>query len=315
MSKHIAVLLGGWSAEREVSLVSGKAVARALRDLGYEVTEIDVQPDVAEVLARVRPDAAFNALHGRFGEDGCMQGLLEMMKIPYTHSGVLASSVAMDKPLAKIIFASAGLRCPKGKMVSRKELAKGDPLPRPFVVKPANEGSSVGVHIVTSEDNRPIDIVVSGQRSATSEENMPGRWPLAADRYLVEEYIPGREITAAVLNDKPLGVTEIKPQTGFYDYEHKYTDGAALHLCPAPLPKNKYEEVMQLALAAHRALGCRGLTRSDFRYDGKHFYLLEINTQPGMTPLSLSPEIAAHAGIDFKELVKILVEDAKLGEV
>lgn len=298
MAKHIAVLKGGWSAEREVSLSSGAACAKALRELGYRVTEIDVQPDIADVLKREKPDVVFNALHGRYGEDGCIQGLLEILKIPYTHSGVLASSVAMDKPLAKVVFKAAGLRVPFGKLVSQEELLAGDPLPRPFVVKPANEGSSVGVHIFQDRDNKTWVI------NDASEESQA---------YLVEEYISGREITVAVLNDRPLGVTEIRPKAGFYDYENKYTDGKTDHLCPAPLAPAEYDRVMQMALVAHRALGCRGLTRSDFRYDGKDFYILEINTQPGMTSLSLSPEIAAHVGIGFNELVQALVEAAQYG--
>jgi D-alanine-D-alanine ligase len=297
MKKHVAVLKGGWSAEREVSLVSGAACAKALRELGYDVTEIDLQPDIAAVLSRVKPDVVFNALHGRFGEDGCVQGLLELMNIPYTHSGVLASSVAMDKPMAKRVFEAAGLRCPKGMVVNRETMFKGDPMPRPYVAKPANEGSSVGVKLVFENDGFFF-----------TAEN----WQLG-ESVLVEQYISGREITVAVLNDRPLGVTEIRPKDGFYDYENKYTDGKTEHLCPAPLPPAKLEEVMQLAVTAHRALGCRGLSRSDFRYDEKEFYLLEINTQPGMTPLSLSPEIAAHAGISFNSLVQMLVEDARPG--
>ena len=296
--KHVAVLKGGWSAEREVSLNSGAACARALRELGYRVSEVDVGRDVAQVLSALRPDVAFNALHGTFGEDGGMQGVLEMLEIPYTHSGVLASSVAMDKPMAKIIFEAAGLRCPKGLVLSRGELVKGDPMPRPYVAKPACEGSSVGVHIMQPDDKRTLPEVV--------QEN--------AEEWLIEEYIPGREITVAVLNNKPLGVTEIRPKSGFYDYENKYTDGKTEHLCPAPLPPQRYDEVMQLALRAHLALGCRGLSRSDFRFNDNEFYLLEVNTQPGMTALSLSPEIAAHAGISFNELVRLLVEDARLGK-
>jgi len=298
--KHVAVLKGGWSVEREVSLVSGTACAKGLREAGYKVTEIDVQPDIAEQLQKLKPDIVFNALHGRFGEDGCIQGLLELLKIPYTHSGVLASSIAMDKPMAKRVFEQAGLRCPKGLIASREALFKGDPMPRPFVAKPANEGSSVGVYIAMPEDNRTLAIMMEGDKGDS-------------DYWLIEEYIPGREITAAVLNDKPIGVTEIRPKSGFYDYENKYTDGKTEHLCPAPLNPKEYAEVMELALKAHRALGCRGLSRADFRYDGKHFYLLEVNTQPGMTPLSLSPEIAAHAGISFNNLVQMLVEDARLG--
>lgn len=308
--KHIAVLKGGWSAEREVSLASGAACAKALRELGYRVTEIDVQPNIAQVLEELKPDVAFNALHGTFGEDGCMQGVLEMLGIPYTHSGVLASALAMDKPMAKTIFEAAGLRCPKGITLTRAELLKGEPMKRPYVVKPAAEGSSVGVHIMLVDDKRSLGAVLSGMGAGVSGNET--RNPKPETLYLIEEYIPGREITVAVLNDRSLGVTEIRPKSGFYDYENKYTDGKTEHLCPAPLPKKEYDEVMQMALAAHRALGCRGLSRADFRYDGTHFYLLEVNTQPGMTALSLSPEIAAYAGIGFNELVKQLVDNARL---
>lgn len=300
-NKHIAVLMGGWSAEREVSLNSGKACAKALREIGYKVTEVDVKPDVAEVLTKLKPDVAFNALHGTFGEDGGMQGVLEMLKIPYTHSGVLASAVAMDKPMAKKLFTSAGLRCPQGKIMTAAELLRGEPMKRPYVIKPAAEGSSVGVHIVLEGDNK----------------SMESRHLEANTLYLVEEYIPGREITVAVLDGRPLGVTEIRPKTGFYDYEHKYTDGVTEHICPAELPKDKYEAVMSMALAAHTVLGCRGLSRADFRYDDTKeegiFYLLEVNTQPGMTALSLSPEIAASVGISFNQLVDTLVKGATCG--
>lgn len=306
-TKHIAVLKGGMSAEREVSLNSGLACANALRELGYKVTEIDVGIDLASVLEQTKPDIVFNALHGKYGEDGCVQGLLEIMKIPYTHSGVLASSIAMDKPMAKVIFASVGLKVPEGKLVTSEELLAGNPMPRPFVVKPANEGSSVGVHIMMAGDNRPMSELIADERKCPTTNHQQ---PVT---YLVEEYITGREITVAVLNDTPLGVTEIRPISGFYDYENKYTDGKTEHLCPAPLSASEYEKVMEMGLAAHRSLGCRGLTRSDFRYDGTNFYILEINTQPGMTNLSLSPEIAAHAGISFNELVQQLVEAASCG--
>lgn len=296
--KHIAVLKGGWSAEREVSLNSGAACARALRELGYKVTEIDVQPDIAEIIKQTNPDIVFNALHGRYGEDGCVQGLLEIMKIPYSHSGVLASAVAMDKPMAKLIFAAAGLKVPFGKLATVSELQVGDPLPRPYVAKPANEGSSVGVHIIKEGDD--ITKMLGTQHPQPST-------------FLVEEYISGREITVAVLNGKALGVTEIRPKSGFYDYENKYTDGKTEHLCPAPLSPEESRKVMEMAEIAHNSLGCRGLTRSDFRYDGRDFYILEINTQPGMTSLSLSPEIAAHAGISFNQLVQELVNSASYG--
>lgn len=307
-NKHICVLKGGLSAEREVSLNSGAACAKALRELGYKVSELDVGRDIAQKLAEIKPDVVFNALHGNYGEDGCVQGLLELMGIPYTHSGVLASSVAMDKPMAKRIFAAAGLTCPQGVTLTMAELLKGgDPMPRPFVVKPASEGSSVGVYIVTEQDNRPLNVVLEKDAGDLGRS------------FLVEQYIPGRELTVAVLDDKPLGVTELKPHSGFYDYENKYTSGKTEHLCPAPLPADKAKEVMEMALVAHRALGCRGLSRADFRYDDtspskQKFYLLEVNTQPGMTALSLSPEQAAYAGISFNTLVQKLVEDATLGK-
>lgn len=305
--KHIAVLKGGWSAERDVSLASGAACAKALREVGYQVTEIDVDRNVAARLAEVKPDVVFNALHGNIGEDGCIQGLLEVMGIPYTHSGVLASSVAMDKPMAKRIFEAAGLLCPQGVTLSMGALLSGDePMPRPFVVKPASEGSSVGVYIITEEDNRPLSVIL--EADAGDKNRL----------FLVEQYIAGREVTVAVLDDRPLGVTELRPVSGFYNYENKYTDGKTEHLCPAPLPKEEYEAVMEMALIAHRALGCRSLSRADFRYDDQtshkgKFYLLEVNTQSGMTALSLSPELAAHAGISFGELVTYLVEAATLG--
>ncbi len=310
---HIAVLMGGWSAEREVSLNSGKAVAQALKEAGYaKVTAVDMQPDIARVLVDLKPDVVFNALHGRFGEDGCVQGMLELLKIPYTHSGLLASALAMDKPMAKQVFKAVGLRCAEGKIVKREELFAGDVMERPYVVKPFNEGSSVGVKILFENDNFFF----------TSEN-----WPYG-ETVLVEKYIPGREIQVAVLGDhdnvRALGAIEIRPKGLFYDYEAKYTDGKAQHLMPAPIPQDAYDEVMELAVRAHQALGCRGLTRSDFRYDDTHvkneggkgeFYLLEVNTQPGMTALSLSPEIAAHAGINFNNLVQMLVEDAALDGV
>jgi D-alanine-D-alanine ligase len=302
--KHIAVLMGGWSAEREVSLNSGKACAKALEKAGYKVTPLDMTSQMdaaalADAVKKIKPDVVFNALHGRFGEDGCVQGLLELLKIPYTHSGVLASSVAMDKPMAKLIFASAGLRCPKGKVVTRQEMLKGDPMKRPYVVKPANEGSSVGVKLVFENDN----FFFTAQN-----------WEYG-DSVLVEEYIPGRELTVAVLNGRALGVTEIRTRAGFYDYDNKYTAGGSEHLCPAPVAKNIYDEAMRIALAAHQALGCRGLSRADLRYDEAKgdLYLLEVNTQPGMTNLSLAPEIAAYAGISFEKLVQELVEGAAYG--
>ncbi len=302
MSRHVAVLLGGMSAEREVSLSSGKAVTRALEDLGYKVTIIDAKSDTLAQLLDVKPDVVFNALHGRWGEDGCVQGLLELLRIPYTHSGVLASALAMDKPMAKKIFAAAGMNVAESLLAHKSDIIGRDVMKRPYVIKPYNEGSSVGVKLVFEKDNFFF-----------TEQN----WAYG-DYVMVEKYIPGREITVAVLDDKPLAVTEITTKAGFYDYENKYTAGGSTHICPAPLPKHKYEEVMAMALTAHRALGCRGLTRSDFRYDdtkGKDgiFFILELNSQPGMTPLSLSPEIANYAGIGFNELVDRLIKGARLG--
>jgi D-alanine-D-alanine ligase len=300
MRKHVAVLMGGWSAEREVSLVSGRECAAALKKAGYAVSEIDVGRDIAAVLARVKPDVCFNALHGRGGEDGCIQGLLEIMEIPYTHSGVLASALAMDKPAAKRQFAGAGIACAEGKVVDRDEVLRGHPMPPPYVVKPTNEGSSVGVTIVT-------------EGGVPRFHNEGWRF---GDKVLVEKYIPGRELTVGVMGGRALAVTEIRPRHGFYDYTAKYTEGRADHLIPAPLPDKVYAEALRIARLAHDTLGCRGVSRADLRYDdtkseaGK-LYLLEVNTQPGMTPLSLVPEQAAHCGIGFVELVGWMVEHAR----
>jgi D-alanine-D-alanine ligase len=299
MTRHVAVLMGGWSAEREVSLVSGGAAATALRDRGYRVTEIDVGRDLAERLAAVRPDVVYNALHGRFGEDGTVQGLLEVLGIPYTHSGVLASSLAMNKAMAKRLFASAGLRCPEGHLTTIDALRNGaPPMAPPYVIKPNNEGSSVGVRIVRDPSERLI------------ERN---DWPFGPE-VLVERYVPGRELTVAVLGDRSLSVTEIRPREGFYDYHAKYTARAAEHLVPAPIAAARFEQAMADARTAHRLLGCRGVSRADFRLDEADpdgLYLLEVNTQPGMTPLSLVPEQAAHVGIGFADLVEQLVEAAR----
>jgi D-alanine-D-alanine ligase len=300
MSRHVAVLMGGLSAEREVSLVSGEACARALDERGYTVTRIDVGRDLHDLLARTRPDVVFNALHGRYGEDGRVQGLLDQLGLPYTHSGVLASALAMDKPMAKRVFTSAGLRCPEGVELTLAELMADPPLPPPFVVKPAAEGSSVGVVIVPDHDLRPLS-----DRNDVDPDC----------RLLVERYVPGRELTCAVLGDEPLAVTEIRPNDGFYDYRAKYTEGFASHLVPAPLSPDLYETVMEAALRAHRVLGCRGVSRADFRLDPEQgdagLYLLEVNTQPGMTPLSLVPEQAAYRGIAFADLVVRLLEQAR----
>jgi D-alanine-D-alanine ligase len=300
MTRHVAVLMGGCSAEREVSLVSGEACARALMERGYEATPIDVGADLHEVLGRLRPDVVFNALHGRFGEDGRVQGLLDHLAIPYTHSGVLASALAMDKPMAKRVFSSAGLRCPEGIETTLARVLAAPPLAPPFVVKPAAEGSSVGVTIVLDDDLRALT-----DRNDVDPES----------RLLVERYVPGRELTCAVLGDEPLAVTEIRPNDGFYDYRAKYTEGFASHLVPAPLSPDLYDDVMAAALVAHRVLGCRGVSRADFRLDPAQgstgLHLLEVNTQPGMTPLSLVPEQAAYRGIAFPDLVVRLVEWAR----
>ncbi len=299
--RRIAVLMGGPSAEREVSLVSGAACAKALRALGHEVTEVDVGHDLGRVVAELtaaRPEVAFNALHGRFGEDGCIQGVLELLEIPYTHSGVRASALAMDKPTARKLFADAGLTCAEGGVYARAEVLAGHVMAPPYVIKPLNEGSSVGVQIVFEGDSVP----------AAKD------WTFG-ELVLVERYIPGREIQVAVMGARALGAIEIRPKGRFYDYEAKYTEGKAEHLMPAPIPETAYAEALRIGAAAHAALGCRGVSRADLRYDDTQgapgrFYLLEINTQPGMTPLSLVPEIAAHAGIGFAELVSWIVEDA-----
>lgn len=301
MAKHVAVLMGGWSSEREVSLTSGRAVAKALKEEGFKVSEVDVDRDLATKLAALKPDVAFNALHGPYGEDGTVQGLLELLAIPYTHSGVLASALAMNKPMAKDVWRSHGFPMAKGEVVHRSAFRAGPVMPFPYVIKPLNEGSSVGVHIVFNGDNyQPQD---------------DSTWHFG-EHVLVEEYIPGREIQIAVMGDRVLGAIEIKAHGRFYDYEAKYTDGKATHLMPAPLPQAVYDDICAWALKAHQILGCRGVTRSDWRYDDTkgdgtgRFYLLEINTQPGMTPLSLVPEIAAHGGITFGQLVRWMVEDA-----
>lgn len=301
MTKHVAVLMGGWSSEREVSLSSGTNCAHALEAQGYRVTRIDVRRNLLELVAALtpHPDVVFNALHGRYGEDGTIQGVLDIMGIPYTHSGVLASALAMNKPQSKCLLAAAGLPCPDGRTIDIDTLKTGHPLPPPYVVKPINEGSSVGVTIVRPGDNGP---------------DMSG-WAFG-DEVLVETYIPGREITVAVMDDRALGVTELRPHSGFYDYTAKYTDGKTTHLCPAPIPDDVAQTAMDHAVIAHRALGCRGVSRSDFRYDDSQsgtrgLFILEVNTQPGMTPLSLVPEQAAHAGIGFGELVAWMVENAR----
>ncbi|BBK44232.1 D-alanine--D-alanine ligase [Allostella vacuolata] len=305
MSKRVAVLMGGWSAEREVSLASGRDCAAALREAGYEVETIDVGRDLSALIRQLtpRPDVVFNALHGTGGEDGTIQGVLDFMGLPYTHSGLLASALAMDKPAAKRIFAAAGLRCPEGRVLPLDRLGDGEPLPRPYVLKPTHEGSSVGVVIVREGQNAPPPSV--------------GDWPFGRD-VLAERFIPGRELTVAVMGDRALGALEIRPRGEFYDYTAKYAEGGSLHVAPTDLPPDIYAEALDMALRAHRALGCRGVSRADLRYDDTgqgrgDLYLLEINTQPGMTPTSLVPEIAAAAGYSFPALVSWMVEEARCG--
>ena len=300
MSARVAVLMGGWSAEREVSLASGRACAAALRTAGFQVTEVDVDQRVATVLSDLRPDVCFNALHGPIGEDGSIQGLLNVLGIPYTHSGVQASALAMDKPRAKALFASGGLRCPPGVICSPKDAGTGHCFDPPYVIKPINQGSSVGVRIVRPGDNRP-------------RCGLHWDW---GDRVLVEPYIPGRELTVGVLDGEPLCVTEITSDRVFYDYDAKYQPGGSVHLLPAPVGDDITEQVLSMAVQAHELLGCRGITRSDFRLDDTGpgagaLFLLETNTQPGMTATSLVPEQAAHCGMHFSELVARMVEAAQ----
>ena len=301
--KHVAVLMGGWSAEREISLRSGKACADALERQGFRVSRIDVGRDVAAVLAATAPEVVLNVLHGRPGEDGTIQGILEVMQIPYSHSGVLASALAMEKDHAKTALSAAGVPVPHGCVVSRFVAAKAHALERPYVIKPIAEGSSVGVFIVTKEHAHP-------PQEITRED-----WSFG-DNVLCETYIPGLELTCAVMGDRALDVIEIVPTVSFYDFEAKYAPGGSKHLLPAPLKPNVYQEVRSLALQAHQALGCRGVSRADFRYDERAgtagLYCLEVNTQPGMTETSLVPELAAYAGITFEELVRWMVEDASL---
>jgi D-alanine-D-alanine ligase len=302
--KHVAVLMGGWSAEREVSMWSGEACAGALERVGYRVTRIDVGRDIATVLTGLKPDVALNLLHGRPGEDGTLQGMLEILKVPYSHSGTLASALAMQKDVAKVIMASAGVPVVEGIVASRQQAARSHVLPRPYVIKPVAEGSSVGVYVVTEAHEHP------------PQELTRPDWT-HGDRLLCERYIAGKELTCAVLGDKALGVIEIVPAVKFYDYDAKYAPGGSKHLLPAPLKPNVYEEVRRLALKAHQALGCRGVSRADFRYDDRiegmqGLFCLEVNTQPGMTQTSLVPELAAHAGMTFEELVRWMVEDASL---
>lgn len=300
MTKHVAVLMGGWSAEREVSLVTGAACAKALKQSGYDVTPIDVQRDMGALMTRLypKPDAVFNALHGRFGEDGCVQGLLDILAIPYTHSGLLASALAMDKPMAKRLFRLAGIAVAEHVEAAPKDIIAGDVLPRPYVIKPANEGSSVGVQIIRQGDNGPL-----------MDDGMVG-----SARMMVEEYITGRELTVTVMGGKALAVTEVKTHRGFYDYDAKYQNGGSVHELPADIDTALADEAMRMAELAHATLGCRGVSRADFRYDGERLVILEVNTQPGMTPTSLVPEQAAHVGMPFPELVSWMVENAEFDQ-
>jgi D-alanine-D-alanine ligase len=300
MAKHVAVLMGGWSAEREVSLRSGKACADALARGGYRVSTVDVSRDVATVLSGLKPDVALNVLHGRPGEDGTLQGVLEILGIPYSHSGVLASALAMHKGYAKAVFRAADIPVADDVMASRFDAAARHLMPPPYVIKPMAEGSSVGVFIVTEDHPNP------------PQELYRDDWAFG-EQVLIERYIPGKELTCAVIGDRALDVIDIVPATRFYDYEAKYAAGGSRHVLPAQILPNVYQEVRRLALAAHNALGCRGVSRADFRYDDRgtgKLVCLEINTQPGMTETSLVPELAAYAGITFDELVRWMVEDA-----
>ncbi len=305
--RRVAVLYGGMSAEREVSLSSGRQVIVALRAAGYDVVPVEVKDDLRAVIAALdgeasgpRPDVVFNALHGRFGEDGAIQGVLDWLGIPYTHSGVRASALAMDKAAAKAVFAANGLPVARGGMVDIAALEHADPMALPYVVKPVNEGSSVGVEIMREGGNRRASVAAAWSYGPAA---------------MVEEYIPGRELTVAVMGDRALAVTEIASENQFYDYEAKYADGGSRHIIPAPVHPQVYALALDVALAAHKALGCRGATRSDFRYDDTagepgRLVLLEVNTQPGLTPTSLLPEQAAHVGYSFPQLCAWMVENA-----
>ena len=301
---HVVVLMGGWSSEREVSLTSGKGVADALRERGWSnVTELDMDREVARRLAELKPDVIFNALHGTPGEDGTVQGMMDLMGLKYTHSGLETSVIAIDKELTKMVLVPHGVRMPDGKVVESESLYQADPMTRPYVLKPVNEGSSVGVAIVTADGNygNPIG------------RDVEGPWK-HFDSLLAEPFIKGRELTVAVLGDEAMAVTELKPKAGFYDYDAKYTDGLTVHVCPAEVPDDIAQSMMDMAAKAHRLLGCKGASRSDFRWDDEQgeagIYLLEVNTQPGMTPLSLVPEQARHRGIPYGELVERLIEEA-----
>ena len=300
---HVAVLMGGWSAEREVSLTSGAGVADALESRGHKVTRIDMDRNVAARLGEISPDIVFNALHGTPGEDGTVQGLMDLMGLRYTHSGLETSVIAIDKELTKMVLVPHGIRMPKGTMVDSESLYESDPLPRPYVLKPVNEGSSVGVAIVKHGSNYGDPI----------SRDSKGPWQ-EFERLLAEPFIRGRELTVAVLGDEALAVTELRPQSGFYDYDAKYTEGMTEHVCPADIPDEIRDSALAMALSAHRLLGCKGASRADFRWNDEQgeagLYLLEVNTQPGMTPLSLVPEQARARGIDYADLVERILEAA-----
>jgi len=300
---HIAVLMGGWSAERDVSLVTGNNVADALESRGHKVTRIDMDRNIAATLADLSPDVVFNALHGTPGEDGTVQGMMDLMGLRYTHSGLETSVIAIDKELTKMVLVPHGIRMPEGRLVASESLYAADPLPRPYVLKPVNEGSSVGVAIVREGGNYGEPIA----------RGTKGPWQ-EFETLLAEPFIPGRELTVAVLNDEPLAVTELRPKSGFYDYDAKYTEGMTEHVCPALIPDDIRDAALAMALKAHRLLGCRGASRADFRWDDERgeagLYLLEVNTQPGMTPLSLVPEQARARGVDYATLVERIVEAA-----
>ncbi len=304
----VVVLMGGWSAERAVSLVTGKGVADACARLGHEAVTLDMGRDVAQRIAEIGPDIVFNALHGTPGEDGAVQGMLDLMGVRYTHSNLTTSVISIDKVLTKMYLSPHGIRLPGGHVVKSESLYLSDPLPRPYVLKPVNEGSSVGVAIVTA----------GGHYGEPIGPETPGPWQ-AFDELLAEPFIRGRELTTAVLGSgpaaRPLGVTELKPKSGFYDYDAKYTEGLTDHICPANIPADIADACCELALKAHRVLGCRGVSRADFRWDDEKgvegLYLLEVNTQPGMTPLSLVPEQAKHIGMSYDALVAAILEDAR----
>ena len=300
---HVAVLMGGWSAEREVSLVTGAGVAEALESRGHRVTRIDMERDIAARLIEAAPDVVFNALHGTPGEDGTVQGMMDLMGLKYTHSGLETSVIAIDKELTKMVLVPHGIRMPEGKIVDSDTLHGADPLPRPYVLKPVNEGSSVGVAIVTSNGNYGDPI----------GRDVKGPWQLF-ETLLAEPFIRGRELTTAVLGNRALAVTELKPKSGFYDYDAKYTDGMTDHVCPANIPGDIADACMEMALKAHRVLGCKGTSRADFRWDDERgvdgLYLLEVNTQPGMTPLSLVPEQGRYVGMSYADLCDAIVREA-----